>query len=445
MENSTNLLLPYIMPSQAQKHVTHNEALDMLDALVLLTVADRTTTAPPADPADGARYIVGPSAGGAWAGREGQVAAWQDGVWSYFAPQEGWIAWCAAEGKLLVFSGGTWEETGARAGGLQNVPQIGVNTTADATNRLAVSSHGSLLSHAGGSHRLAVNKNSAADTASIIFQDGFSGRAELGLAGDDRLSFRVSADGSTFVEAIGIESDGKATFPAVNLLTDHAINLYADSGRLAGDGATDITIGAFAFPDYLTLYNGSAATGLGKFIHNNDDYGGTAGTLAPEVKDLIDRIRDPGYRRYGLEFWIAEVTMGSGTGGALAYEGTTYHLGGFSRQQVRAPAHTFHAYLRAVDDDVLVRVNNGATVSKDGQVTDYPDNAVITPAEGWVSITIHDSQDPRTSYGYNPSIFYLYAQNAGDRWLIACPALMGGLTKVDDDIGVIAGNNSWPG
>ena len=36
MENSANLQLPYIMPSQAQKHVTHNEAVRTLDALVQL-------------------------------------------------------------------------------------------------------------------------------------------------------------------------------------------------------------------------------------------------------------------------------------------------------------------------------------------------------------------------------------------------------------------------
>lgn len=32
MDSSPNLQLPYIMPSQAQKHVTHNEALRTLDA-----------------------------------------------------------------------------------------------------------------------------------------------------------------------------------------------------------------------------------------------------------------------------------------------------------------------------------------------------------------------------------------------------------------------------
>ena len=41
------LSLPLLQASQAQKHVTHNEALMQLDLLVQLTVADRTRTTPP--------------------------------------------------------------------------------------------------------------------------------------------------------------------------------------------------------------------------------------------------------------------------------------------------------------------------------------------------------------------------------------------------------------
>ena len=58
-DTTTKLLLPYILAAQAQKHVTHNEALRMLDGLVQLSVLDRNLTAPPASPADGDRYIVG--------------------------------------------------------------------------------------------------------------------------------------------------------------------------------------------------------------------------------------------------------------------------------------------------------------------------------------------------------------------------------------------------
>ena len=59
MDDTPNLSLPYIMAAQSQKHVTHNEAIRALDAIVQLAVLDRDLTAPPGSPADGARYIVG--------------------------------------------------------------------------------------------------------------------------------------------------------------------------------------------------------------------------------------------------------------------------------------------------------------------------------------------------------------------------------------------------
>ena len=64
-DTSTHLLLPYLLAAQAQKHVTVNEALRLLDGLVQLAVLDRHLTAPPASPADGARYIVASGATGA--------------------------------------------------------------------------------------------------------------------------------------------------------------------------------------------------------------------------------------------------------------------------------------------------------------------------------------------------------------------------------------------
>jgi hypothetical protein len=79
-DNTTHLLLPYIFAAQAQKHVTHNEALRLLDAMVQLAVLDRTRTAPPASPADGDRHIVASGASKLWAGWDLNVAYWVDGA-----------------------------------------------------------------------------------------------------------------------------------------------------------------------------------------------------------------------------------------------------------------------------------------------------------------------------------------------------------------------------
>ena len=61
MSEQTSLIsLPYIMPSQAQKHVTHKEALRILDAVLPIRVAGPATDTPPKDPQE--RHL-GP---GAW-------------------------------------------------------------------------------------------------------------------------------------------------------------------------------------------------------------------------------------------------------------------------------------------------------------------------------------------------------------------------------------------
>ena len=126
---TTHLLLPYILAAQAQKHVTHNEALRLLDGLVQLSVLDRDLTAPPGSPADGDRYIVGSGATGDWAGWDLNVALWTDGAWMRLPSRTGWRAWVEDEGLLLVYDGAGW--VGTTPSELQNMALLGVGTTAD--------------------------------------------------------------------------------------------------------------------------------------------------------------------------------------------------------------------------------------------------------------------------------------------------------------------------
>lgn len=204
MSETPNLNLPYIMPAQAQKHVTHNEAIRALDVVVQLAVLDRDLAAPPVAPADGQRYIVAASPTGPWAGRTGQIAAWQDGAWSFFQPNEGWLAWVSDEDEVYVFDGSGWVLANGSGGSVNPTPLVGVNATADASNRLTVASPASLFTHAGAGHQTKINKATPADTASQLFQTNFSGRAEVGLTGDDDLHVKVSADGSSWNEALVI-------------------------------------------------------------------------------------------------------------------------------------------------------------------------------------------------------------------------------------------------
>lgn len=208
-DRTTNLDMPFIMPSQAQKHVTHNEALLLLDAIIQLSIIEERNI-PPGDPEPGDRFLVVADASGPWSGHVGWIAIWQDSYWAYAKPKTGWRAWFEATGRLKVFDGSAWQDLPLPENA--DVATLGVSATADGTNRLSVSSAASLFNHAGDSHRLKINKASATDTATLLFQSGWTGHAEMGLAGNTDFSIKVS-NGSEWKTGLAIDSAGRVTKP----------------------------------------------------------------------------------------------------------------------------------------------------------------------------------------------------------------------------------------
>jgi hypothetical protein len=197
MYTTPKLSLPYIMPRQAQKHVTHNEALAMLDVLVQLVVLDRDLATPPANPSEGDRYIVAASAAGSWIGQSGKIAHYNDGSWQLMSPAPGWTVCCVDEASLLYWTGSAWASFALPA--LQNLPLLGIGTMADATNPFSAKVNKALWTAktaaegGDGDLRYTMNKETASDTSSLLLQSAYSGRAELGLIGDDNLTTKVSS------------------------------------------------------------------------------------------------------------------------------------------------------------------------------------------------------------------------------------------------------------
>jgi hypothetical protein len=266
---SPNLILPYIQAAQAQKHVTHNDGVRALDALVQMAILDRDLAAPPGSPADGARYIVATGPTGVWAGHAGHIAAFQDGAWAFYVPREGWVSWVADEDILVAYNGTAWVSAGG--GSVNPTPLVGVNATADATNRLSVSSPAILFNHAGAGMQAKLNKNAAADTASFLFQTGFSGRAEMGTTGDDDFHFKVSPDGTVWTEALLINK----TTGLVTLTNKSVANAaLADIPTATFKGRTAAGTGV---PQDLTA---TQATALLNAVVGDAGSGGTKG-LAP--------------------------------------------------------------------------------------------------------------------------------------------------------------------
>lgn len=219
---SARLALPFLLPAQAQKHVTHNEALERLDLIVQIGVEGFDSTTPPVTAQDGQIWALGSDPVGDWAGQSGKLTARAGNSWQFITPGTGWIA-CAGR-DLRVFADGVWVHPDP--GALQNLPGLGVNTSFDMTNRLAVTAPATLLSHEGAGHQLKINKASATDTASLLFQTGWNGRAEIGNAGSDDFFIKVSADGVNWHSALVADKDDGVVKCLAGMMIDEQIAFH---------------------------------------------------------------------------------------------------------------------------------------------------------------------------------------------------------------------------
>jgi hypothetical protein len=113
-DRSDRLSLPLLYAAQAQKEVTHNEALAMLDIAVQASVMEAGRNNPPNDAVPGQCWIVGAVPVGAWLGHAGALAGWTGGGWRFVAPRDGMRAWDMQAGCWVVRVAGVWESGLAR-------------------------------------------------------------------------------------------------------------------------------------------------------------------------------------------------------------------------------------------------------------------------------------------------------------------------------------------
>jgi hypothetical protein len=108
MAKTAQLGLPLVMPAQAQKHGTVNEALVRLDAAAQMRVVSSTLQVPPSIADDGTSYLVPAGASGAWQGMDGRIAVWSNGGWTYLSPRAGWVTWDESLGGRAMYDGTAW-------------------------------------------------------------------------------------------------------------------------------------------------------------------------------------------------------------------------------------------------------------------------------------------------------------------------------------------------
>lgn len=150
MEQTERCALPLLAAGQAQKELTHNEALALIDLALQPVVQEAGRNEPPAAPALGQCWAVGATPTGAWAGRPLAIAGWTAAGWRFFSCGEGAQAWSLADGCAVRREGNAWRAgalTGASLsiGGRQvvgaqqpSVPGPTGGTTVDAEARAAI-------------------------------------------------------------------------------------------------------------------------------------------------------------------------------------------------------------------------------------------------------------------------------------------------------------------
>ena len=221
-EISARLGLPYLAGGQLQKHVTLNAALSRLDALVQIGVLSRALAVQPEDPADGEAWLLPAGAtGSAWAlMHAGAVAAFQDGGWVRLDPPLGAVAFVIDEARAVIRTADGWRALGDVLGSVDRVDRLGLGASPDEANPLTARLNGALLTArpsvdgGTGDVRLTLSKDTPADVGSVVFQTAFAGRAEIGLVGDDRLTFKVSQDGAVWHEGLSVDpASGRVDFP----------------------------------------------------------------------------------------------------------------------------------------------------------------------------------------------------------------------------------------
>lgn len=266
---ATNKLALELLQNAAANQTLANITFAQLNQLVQASVTDKDLTAPPGTPGNESLFIVGPSATGAWAGKDGQLAYWLSatGVWQFVAPKSGWevavIDEVDANGQPIRYSynGSSWGVAagGGSGGGMTNpmttIRDMIVAGVGGSPTRLAgPSSEGMVLTRIGNALAWALatgfaNPMTAAGDLIVGSTSGSASRFGIGTAGQ---VLTVVAGALAWVTPSGgggggsgdFKSDGSVTMTGpINEAPSQTINLSTATLDLATTTANTVNIG----------------------------------------------------------------------------------------------------------------------------------------------------------------------------------------------------------
>ena len=104
-----------VAPGQAQKELFHNEAIQMIEALLCPVVEEAGLAAPPSGPAAGTCFLIGTGATGDWAGHDDEIACFTEGGWHYVTPVDSMQLVNKSSGETMSYIGSIWQSGIVRA------------------------------------------------------------------------------------------------------------------------------------------------------------------------------------------------------------------------------------------------------------------------------------------------------------------------------------------
>ncbi|MFO1261227.1 MAG: DUF2793 domain-containing protein [Sphingomonadaceae bacterium] len=116
--NSDRFAFPLLQAGQAQKELTHNEALALIDMLLHAQVESVTVATPPGGATVGQCWVVATGGTGAWAGQDGKLACLTTGGWRFVMPRNGTQVFNASDGNNYIHNGTSWQAAQMRTDGV---------------------------------------------------------------------------------------------------------------------------------------------------------------------------------------------------------------------------------------------------------------------------------------------------------------------------------------
>jgi hypothetical protein len=163
------------------------------------------------------------------------------------------------------------------------------------------------------------------------------------------------------------------------------INIDDNNGRFATE--TGVTATTTSSGKYFNAYNSSSLSIVDKFIDDNSTNGGGGSALPANIISLTTKLSAEGRTdmRYGYEFYVLDITAGSGTTDGVNVSGTDYYpIISTNRERLGriGSTMTWQGWVKVSSSgDTLILGDALTTLTVDGTTQTAP--FAITEGTGW--------------------------------------------------------------